>query len=143
MYDGSGRLVTSELDFDGDGVVDALATYTYGNDGCGDVVEFDRVLDGSVDERWTLTHDLYEGECRLLRLDEDLGANGSVDYSHLYTFNQAGQLETYEADLDGDERPNYRDEYVYDSDGVLRQVDHDTNADGTVDVRDTWLYECV
>ena len=106
--DSAGRLLRSEADNDGDGVVDSVQTFDY--DAAGNTVqrEFDNDGDGTLDRVWFYT---YDGDGRQLTFSQDTDGNGQVD-----------SLE----------------QRSYDSEGRLIEIQTDSNADGVVDSRRTY-----
>jgi hypothetical protein len=49
------------------------------------------------------------------------------------TFTARGDVQTMEADFEGDGRPNFRLTYVYDAEGRILRWEDDQGADGTVE----------
>lgn len=103
--DGSGRLARVDYDGDGDGSPDPddYELLTWDEAGC---MTVDDSYAPTGRERDTLA---YGPGCVIHRVDHDVGADGSIDGSELFRYDDAGRLVEYDG-LAGDTRHYYYDD---------------------------------
>ncbi len=174
-YDEYGNVLTYEEDPDADTLRMDKRAYTYSAkfDDDGTIVEKvdeDEDDDGSADERRRYTYAdpaslqgnvSTAGRPELLRYEWDGGADGTVDYSVVYSYDAQGNnvaqqvgtwLATYTYDShdnmlgetvddDSDGTPDSLDAWTYDDDGNMTLHASDYNADGTIDSTEAYDYD--
>ena len=134
-------LLTSEsYDFDADGNVDSITTYTYDEAGNQTSESYDFDPDGNLDSITTYTYD-EAGNRTSYSFDSD--ADGNLDSIDTYTYDEAGNQTSYSFDSDADGNVDSITTYTYDEAGNQTSYSFDSDADGNPDSITTYTYQRV
>lgn len=101
------------------------------------VEEIDEDGDGALDGRTTWT---YDADLRLLSVEYDAGADGTVDSRGVNTWEDGVETRS-EADQDMDGTPDSVTTWTYDAAGNATLEEADTDGDGDVDRTTTWAWD--
>jgi hypothetical protein len=129
-----GDRVQTEIDADGDGVVDERWSRVFDDAGRLIRVRRDTDADGADDE--TEEFDFENGLLVEHRLDTD--ADGFADRRTLYAYAEDGQLTMLSVDEDGDFDTDFEERREYDDLGRLEARTLDVDGDGLIDEREVW-----
>jgi len=137
-FDANGNQTKEEWDSDGDGTSDRIYTYTFDANGNQTRSEYDSDGDGTVDEITTYT---YDANGNLTSEERDSDGDGTADEIYTFTFDANGNLTRYEYDYDADGTVDEIDTYTYDANGNQTRYENDYDVDGTVDEITTYTYD--
>ncbi len=90
----TGNQTKEEYDFDGDGTVDQIYTFTFDANGNLTRYEYDADADGTVDEIYTFT---YDANGNKTRYENDSEETCTVDEITTYTYDANGNKTRYES----------------------------------------------
>ena len=74
------------------------------------------------------------------RLTETREYGGAIEWTHTYTYEERGLVQTFETDLRGDGTVNSRISYTYDRNGNVTTERRETDADGAGDEHCAYTY---
>lgn len=132
-YDANGNVDLDRYDQDGDGIIDLIATYTYGDDPGWSRYEQDNGADGSLDRVRTLTYDDYGRIIEDTTLD-----NGTPSSRRAMTYDAEGRLLRREIGV----LPNPLVEtWQVDGNGLRSVYEVDRDSDGVFDQRSILTYD--
>ena len=144
LYDGLGITPMNyvnairSIDSDVDGTVDSRYTYTHDASGNRTMEVVDSNADGTVDSHSTYTFDAH-GNWTMT--ESDSNADGTVDDRITLTYDANGDRTMREQDIGADGTVDNRSIYTYDANGNQAQFEQDLGADGTVDSRYTYTHD--
>ena len=134
----TGNQTKEEYDFDGDGTVDLIYTFTFDANGNQTKEEWDSDGDGTVDQIYTST---FDANGNRTRSEYDSDGDGTVDEITTYTFDANGNQTRREYDSDGDGTVDEITTYTYDANGNRTSEERDSDVDGTADEITTYTFD--
>ena len=134
----TGNQTKEEYDFDGDGTVDLIYTFTFDANGNLTSEERDSDGDGTADVISTYT---YDANGNRTRSEYDSDGDGTSDRIYTYTFDANGNQTRSEYDSDGDGTVDEITTYTYDANGNLTSEERDSDGDGTADEITTYTFD--
>jgi hypothetical protein len=129
-YDDNGNLTEYAEDDDGDGNPDYIETYAY--DGNGNLTEYAKDNDGVGNPSHVETYN-YNDDGYQNRWTIDSDGDGTIDYIEHRTFDAEGSRISTSKDFDGDGIPDYVETYTYDDNGYRNSWTTDSDGDGATD----------
>lgn len=115
QFDGSGKILTDEIDRNLDGEIDLKKQYTYTGGGLLRDIETDINADGSIEKKESFN---YLGDV-LLDKTIDLEADGQIDSIERWNRNEEGQLTSITLDDNADGEIDSGTWFHYDESGLL------------------------
>ena len=139
-YDADGRRISLER---GDLVFPALyrERYTYDPTGLLETTSIDFDADDWFDNEFVFTYTL--DEAGRVSTSQAESQRDTAHYRQTYTYDVAGNLQTWDYDTDADWVPGYVDwrrSYIYDGEGLRTLEEYDEGIDGTVEFIETLFY---
>lgn len=156
-YNDNDQVLTQETDFEQDGVIDQVLSYSY--DGNNQLIRLTDSRAQTVETRTydangnmlskTIDHPTISRRSRqsfsydqnlLTTLETDLRNDGSIDITISYEYDSTGQPITQTTSYGDPNTPNTTTRYTY-SDGQLDSVSEDSNSDGNAESSISYRYD--
>jgi len=133
VWDEQGNLLEWSEDTDNDGVIDSIDRYEYDLAGLPVLKKSDSDGDGVIDWETVFTYEI-DGAGRPLSRVRDFGNDGEPDDIAYYSWSPEGLLELEEQDQLADGTLNESTAYTYDESGnlVVEEVDHSYEGEDAV-----------